>query len=213
MAGQGGNVLEAMAAARERMAAARSRHESQLQVAEGVLARRGGEVEVSKRGSQQAIRSELASLLQVAQQLRDNGIVLEQAAAEERARLQAPVPAPAYAEAPAVGSASPPPRMEGYGDIQSELEALQIEAEEFNSELEVLHRSVDEAAGKSTASQTSSRGDTIGMLSGLRLTTSRRELTVKCGANQRASTPAIWQPCLPSYLICLPASTCVRTAF
>ena len=179
MAGQGGNVLEAMAAARQRMAAVRSRHESQLQVAEGVLARRGGEVEVAKRGSQQEIRAELASLLQVAKQLRENGIVLEQAAAEERARLQAPT----YPEAPVVGSASLPPRTEGYGDIQSELEALQIEAEEFNSELEVLRRSVDEAGGKSTASPISSRGDTIGMLSGLRLTSSRRELTVKCATN------------------------------
>jgi hypothetical protein len=88
----------------------------------------------------------------------------------------------------------------GYGGIQSELEALQIEAEEFNSELEVLRQSIDEAGGKTLSSPASDRGDTIGMLSGLRLTKSRRALTVRCDGSQRAILPASLPACLPAWL-------------
>ena len=167
MQGQGGgrlggrrHVAESMAAARERMAAARERHESQLRVAELVLGQQHGKAEPKVASSQQAIQSELVNLLQVAQQLRANGLVLEQAAA-------------------AAASAQSPASVAGYGDIQSELDALQIEAEEFNSELEGLRRSVAEAEERAPPSPISGRGDTIGMLAGLRLTKSRRELTIE----------------------------------
>jgi chromosome segregation ATPase len=188
------HVLASMAAARERMARAHSQYEGQLTVAEHVLAKDEVAAPVKSR---EAIQSELAHMLSVAKQLRENGQALEQAAAEEQARAQAAAEAQAHAQAaaqqtaaPAAAPAPPTEAPAGYDDIQSELEALQVEADEFNGELEGLRQSLDEVESssgqESPRANAGGRGDHIGMLSGLRLTRSRRNLTEGCATARPA---------------------------
>ena len=188
------HVLASMAAARERMARAHSQYEGQLTVAEHVLAKDEVAAPVKSR---EAIQSELAHMLSVAKQLRENGQALEQAAAEEQARAQAAAEAQAHAQAaaqqtaaPAAAPAPPTEAPAGYDDIQSELEALQVEADEFNGELEGLRQSLDEVESssgqESPRANAGGRGDHIGMLSGLRLTRSRRNLTERCATARPA---------------------------
>ena len=190
------HVLASMAAARERMARAHSQYEGQLTVAEHVLMARKDEVAAPVK-SREAIQSELAHMLSVAKQLRENGQALEQAAAEEQARAQAAAEAQAHAQAaaqqtaaPAAAPAPPTEAPAGYDDIQSELEALQVEADEFNGELEGLRQSLDEVESssgqESPRANAGGRGDHIGMLSGLRLTRSRRNLTERCATARPA---------------------------
>jgi hypothetical protein len=144
--------------------------------------------------SREAIQSELAHMLSVAKQLRENGQALEQAAAEEQAQWQA---AAQQTAAPVAALAPPTKAPAGYDDIQSELEALQVEADEFNGELEGLRQSlgdVESSSGQeSPNANAGGRGDHIGVLSGLRLTRSRRNLTERC-ATARPALATVGHP-------------------
>ena len=131
------HVAASMAAARKRMAVVHGKHEAQLSVVEQVLARTD-QPATTPSSSREQIQSELARMLSVAKQLRENGEELQehaQAAAEEHP------PAPA---APVPGAA---PSGGAYDGVQNELEALQVEAAEFDGELELLRRSVEGLPG------------------------------------------------------------------